>query len=170
MGYLSWALWHLGHPDLAVARGRDALDHAHALGHANSLGFTLVHVGVMLHSMRRDWGAVEEFAVSLKEVTEDHRLPFWQNLGQFFTHYAPMALGRTSFDGVNVGELLASTDDLPWRPYLMGLVAQSCIDTGRPEDAMRLVAEARTIIETGGAMLVRAGTGPIDRRISPRTS
>ena len=72
----------LGNIDEALEVGTESLDRARSLNHANTLAFSLWHIGLWLNSIIRDSEAVHRYGDEMLEVAHTHRLKFWIAFGQ----------------------------------------------------------------------------------------
>ncbi len=82
--YQSLAQWFLGYADKARELAQDALDRAKAVSHANTLAHVIAHVGVLLQSNLRNWGAAESSAQEVVALGREQTMPVWRIGGELF--------------------------------------------------------------------------------------
>jgi class 3 adenylate cyclase/DNA-binding winged helix-turn-helix (wHTH) protein/predicted ATPase len=70
---VAWALWWLGYPDQALARGHEAIALAQQLSHLYSLVFALQY-NAILHMWRREIALVKERAEAAMALMQQHGL------------------------------------------------------------------------------------------------
>jgi predicted ATPase len=118
LGYLSWALWHLGYPEQAVARGRSALALAEALAHPHTLAQVSNYLA-LTHFFCRDWPATLQQAEATIAISREHGFP--QTLG-----LAAILRGRATAESERIEDSIVQIEE--------GIVAHEAtgIGLGRP--------------------------------------
>src|SRR5262249_32200496 len=78
--YLSWALWFLGYPEVALADLGRALKEARAIGHAATLMYALAHTS-FTHLYCGDCAAASVEACELVALANDKGAVLWNAMG-----------------------------------------------------------------------------------------
>ncbi len=76
--YLSLALWQLGYSDQAAAHSRNAIRHARALQHVNTLGFALAFGGGCFSGLTRDVDVLGSTSTELLALSDNLGLTTWR--------------------------------------------------------------------------------------------
>ena len=143
----------LGNIDEAVAIGAEALTHARALNHANTLLYALWHIGVWLPSIIRDMEAVQRYGIEMLEIARSHRLLFWERMG--LPHVAVNQYGKTHVEAAAGGESAIHV----WRheynarmivPEILCRIGEAYLEDGNAAEARRVLSEARGLMEPDG--------------------
>ena len=138
-------LWMLGFPDRAAERASRSVTLAVDLGHPFTVAHALFHSG-FLHMWRREPEVVEDRAVRVLRVAEEHDLPVWKALGTCLLGVGNTGIGRTEEglaqirEGVDLYRGL-KTPPVFW-PLLLYVQAAAYARSGRPADALGLIEEA----------------------------
>jgi predicted ATPase len=157
IGALSWlanALFILGFPDQAMARGREALAEARALRHVPSLTVALVAAGCALSGLARDAEATREHAEELEALCA--RLPAFRNTARLYRGWALSVAEDGGASDEGVGRMQEALD--AYRaigvgtlvPQALGLQADAHRRAGRPERGLGLLDEALAFAERSG--------------------
>ena len=152
LSFLAWTLWALGYPEQAVRRNREAVSLARALASPFILARTLPYAAV-LHQMLREAPAVEvmaEAAVALAtEQGFSQRLAWATNLRGWAL--AQQGQGHEGVRQIRQGlAVFGSTGQMLWRPYFLGLLAQSHGAVAEIDQGLAVLDEALTISEQSG--------------------
>jgi predicted ATPase len=147
--YAAWVLWHLGYPDRALTRSREALGLGQHLHHPSGA----LMFGALLHHLRREGDLVLEHTEKLIELSGKHGFQFLLLNGSLIQGWARAEEGQVS-EGVE--QLCRSLEAfraggaellLPW--YL-AMLAEACVKAGRTEEASVALTEAlATAARTG---------------------
>jgi predicted ATPase/class 3 adenylate cyclase len=147
------ALWMLGFPDRAAERESRAVSLAIDLDHSLTLAYALFHSG-LLHLWRRDLGTVQDLAVRLLRVADEHELQIWKALGKFLLGAANTGLGAPEDglsqirEGLQLYQRL-NTPPVFW-PLLLYFQSGAYARAGRPAESLGIIDEA---IEIAGSEL-----------------
>jgi len=78
-----WAipLWHLGKVDKSLELERWALARMAGLQHANTIAYGTFYAGALSAMRRRDFEALQRYAVELQRLGSSHKLPQWLAFG-----------------------------------------------------------------------------------------
>ena len=152
--YLSWTLWHLGHSDRALESGKQAIDQAQALSHANTLGIAISHAGIMLQAFCRDWEQVKSHAESLISLAVEQDLMHWSAVAGVCQGWAICQQGNLA-DGIKAMQhglkALDSTGYARlWRPIFLSGLADALGQADRVEEGLSVLDEAETVTAENG--------------------
>ena len=148
---LALVLWHLGEPNEARQRSREALDQAQRLGHAYSRAFAHAWAA-RLHQSLGDAEEVRNHAGVVIELSTEKGF-FWITQGLFFLgaaevmgepgdeSIARMLEGLDAYRGV--GARLSTT-------YMIAQIADAHLRSGHREEALNLLDEALQESTRGG--------------------
>jgi tetratricopeptide (TPR) repeat protein len=151
----AFILWMLGYPDRALQRANDAVALATELEHPFTLAYGLFHSG-FLHLWRREPELVQDRAVALLHVLDDHDLQIWRALGTCLLGAANTGMGRFEEglaqirQGVNLYQGLR-TPPVFW-PLLLFVQAGAYARAGRAGEGLALIDEALEISGRGSGM------------------
>jgi len=144
LSYAGWTLWHLGYPDQAVERCKEAVASAQSLSHLNSLVlaeffFTIVRV------LRREPSIVQESAERLIAFSAEHGFGAWLVFGPTCRGWA-MAQQSRGKEGIEqMRQALAVTHaagaDIG-RSHTLCWLAEGYREDGRLGEALDTVKEA----------------------------
>jgi predicted ATPase len=144
LSYAAWTLWQLGYPDQALKRGNEALALSQALSHPFSLGFAGVFVSV-LRQYRREARAAQETAESVIALSAERGLGGFWAFATVLRGWAMAEQGRKEEGIAQLQEGLAASRAMGeevLRLYYLCLLAEACMDTGRPDDRLNALTEA----------------------------
>jgi predicted ATPase len=96
MSVLAMIDWMTGYPDRAFDRARAALEHARAVGHANSLGLAIGIGIITVYAMARDFAATEQTTAELSALTEKFELADYPILVGFHRGRGRLEMGDNS--------------------------------------------------------------------------
>jgi tetratricopeptide (TPR) repeat protein len=136
LGMCAWNLWHLGHPDRALARAREAAELAKRFQYKFGLGFS-ANVECIVHWLRGDFAAQERIAAGQIVIGESYGFPVWLALGKVYHGAARVALGDASavsevLEGLT---LAAQTRTRSGAPMMLAILAATHAAVGSLEDA-----------------------------------
>jgi hypothetical protein len=146
-------LWMLGFPDRAAERAGRAVTLAVDLGHPVTLAYALFHSG-FLHLWRREPEVVQDRAVRVLRVADEHDLPIWTALGRCLLGAANTGIGSTE-DGLaqirgGIEEYKGLKTPPVFWPLLLYVQAGAYARSGRPAEGLDIIDEA---IEIAGSEL-----------------
>ena len=137
-------LWQLGYPDQALHRGTEALALAQRLSHPYSLAFAEFFVG-LLRQNRREAREARENAEYMNALSAEHGLTEFFAYGTSLGGWEMAAQGRHEEGIALIQEGLAASHGRGQeliRPYLLCMLAEVCLETGRLDDALNALTEA----------------------------
>jgi len=135
-------LWMLGFPEQAIERANGAVDLARKLEQPYGLAYALFHAG-MLHYWLRMPERVEECAIAVLEIAEEHEYQVWEAVGTCLRGAALAGMGRLE-EGLALGHKgmdlyqVLNTPPVFWTLVLY-LQAETYHQAGRPEQGLSLV-------------------------------
>ena len=142
--FAAHTLWHLGYPDQALQRIREALRLAEDLGHRFSRALALDYAA-MLHQFRREAEIVQELGETAMTLCAEQGFAYylaWATImhgwalamkGQGEAGIARMRHGLTA---------MRATGAALRQPYYLELLAEACRHRGQAEVGLTLLAEA----------------------------
>jgi predicted ATPase len=145
-------LWHLGETDLALERSGQALTLAEELAHPYSKAYAL-GCASWFNLYLRDIQTAEHHAHNAVELSIEQGFIWWLIWGTILGGRAMADSGEASTSVAQMKEGIEG-----WRktgsaftiPYFLALLSEACAADGQTEDALNLVAEARTLVEKTG--------------------
>jgi class 3 adenylate cyclase/predicted ATPase len=156
--WLSWTQYVLGYPDHALARGREALADARALGHLPTLAYALVWNGI-LWQLRRQHGASQAASAELMSLAREQRFPLWEAAAMIVGGWAQAAAGNGEAGLAQLRCGLAgwrATGAEGWLPYYLGVAADTCWRVGQTDEALNLSLDALAKAENTAARWFKA--------------
>jgi predicted ATPase len=148
------ALWMLGHPDLAVARSREALALGARSGHPTSRALAL-YFAAMLRQYRREPPAVLENAEAMTAIGAEHGLSLWLANGRVMRGWALAEQGSWAEGIALLRQGLAdwaATGAGTHRTYFLGLLAEALGRAGQIGDALAVIDQALALTESTGTV------------------
>jgi class 3 adenylate cyclase/predicted ATPase len=144
VSYAAWTMWHLGYPNQALELGNEALALAEQLSHTDSLAFAMSVFGTVRRS-RREARAAQESAEALVALSTEHGFTVWLAGATILRGWAIAAQGRYDEGIRQIQEGLAAyraTGTELGRPYDLCLLAEACMEAGRLDDGLSVLADA----------------------------
>jgi predicted ATPase len=146
-------LWLLGAPDQALAGVHEALSAAQGLASPLSLAFALA-TAMVIHQYRREPRATGEQAAGLLALCTTYGPAQYVAMGTLFQGWVLAVQGPCEEALVqmrqSVAAFRATGAAMAWQPLLLTLLAEASAQVGQPEEGVRLLAEAQTVLETTG--------------------
>jgi predicted ATPase len=142
-------LWLLGYPEQALARVREALALAHTLAHPYSLAFAQCRAA-FVWQFRRDVPAVHAQAAAAVALATAQGFPQWTAMGTSLRGWALTMQGQGETGMAQVRQGLTAyraTGAALWVPYLCTVLADVADHLGHPDEGLRALAEAHTLVE-----------------------
>jgi TOMM system kinase/cyclase fusion protein len=147
--FAAMTLWLLGYPDQALARIHEALALGHELSHPVSLAFARCWAAMISHFCQ-DVPAVHEHAEAAIVLSTDQGVPLWAAMGTCLRGWALAMQGRGEEGMAQVRQGLAAwraTGAATFVPYFCTVLAEVSAHLGDPEDGLRVLDEAHTLVE-----------------------
>ncbi|WP_349606457.1 adenylate/guanylate cyclase domain-containing protein [Cupriavidus sp. DF5525] len=149
---LSWILWYLGLPDQSRARSKEALAIVRHAPDLFGLAFSLVFAAE-LHQRMGELELSLEYANAALELSREQGFPLYTARATILRGWALATQGNHE-EGIALihGGLRAheATGASLGRPSLLGLLADAYGMAGDPEAALRVLADALTLVRNTG--------------------
>jgi adenylate cyclase len=156
--HLACALWLLGYPDHARQRCQEALTWAQALSYPHSLAVALDFVA-LVHQLRRESDAVQQWTASVITLTTDQDLPFWLLGGMILRGWALAEQGQVAEGIAQIRQGLSAYQAMGSavaRSYFLALLAGAYRNGGQLREGLVTVAEALATVEDTGERFYEA--------------
>jgi predicted ATPase len=144
LSYAAWTLWQLGYPDQALKRVNEALVLAQALSQPFSVAWAEFVVGVLSQYERKACAAREAAEIAIA-LSAEHGLTDFFAYATIMRGWAMAEQGHNEAGIAQIHEGLAAirtTGAELARPYFLSLLAEVCMETGRPDDGLGALREA----------------------------
>ena len=143
------ALFALGYPDQALDKVREALALGREIIHANSLALT-TWFSALLHFYRREPEEAQEQVETVINLTTEHGIQFWLELGLILRGYALIAQGDleagiAEFHRGRTAHQTAGTAE--GDSCFLALLAEGYWKNGQVEEGLSVLAEALDFVE-----------------------
>ncbi len=159
-------LWHLGYPDQALKRSREAIALGEEQAHPFSLAFALCY-SAMMHQYRREPQAVTELADAAIKLSTEQGFVFWLAQASFLKGWALVEQCPEPVEGQGqtAGGITQMRQGLAdWRAtgteflvgYTTGLLAEAYGTMGQVEEGLALLEEAFAMVYEKGQGLYEA--------------
>jgi len=148
----AFLLWMLGSPDRALERADAAVALAVELEHPFTMAYALFHSG-FLHLWRREPELVQQRAVGVLDVVEDHDFPIWRAVGTCLLGAATTAMDRHDEGLAQIRQGMdlyhgLKTPPVFW-PLLLYVQSGACARAGRAAEGLVLIDDALDIAGGG---------------------
>jgi len=150
--FTAWALWHLGHPDRALARMREALRLADEIAHPPSLVLARYFAAV-LHQLRGEVGLARAEADAAVDLSNEHGFAFYAGNASMQRGWAIVMQGDGQAGLAEMQRGLsayAATGAVVHQSYLLARLAEAQGRLGHVEAALATVTEALELVEKNG--------------------
>jgi predicted ATPase len=148
--YAAMTLWLLGSPDQAVQKSQDALVSAQGLSNPYSLALTLTCAAVV-RQFRGEAQVVRELAEAVGRLsTTERRFPMYSAFATMLCGWAAAVLGQEQEGILQMREALAASTGASWRPYWLGILANTYIQAGQMEEAREVLVDASEVMARRG--------------------
>ena len=152
LAFTAWTLWCLGYPAQALRRIQEALALAQELAHPYSLAGAQAWAAT-LHYRRREAAAVQAQAEALLTLATAEGFVHFVGMGACWRGWALAMQGQDAAGLAQLRQGIAAVLDAGHtqsRPLCLILLAEAMGQVGQVEDGLRLLAEARTVLEANG--------------------
>jgi predicted ATPase len=152
------ALWHLGYPDQALRRIREALTLAYEVAHPFSLAYAL-HFAAVLHYFRRETRQTQEQAEATITLSTKQGYALFVARGTILRGWSLAAQGQGEAGIAQMLQGLAAyrvTGAGLWRPYFLALLAEAYGKGGQAGEGLRVLAEALDVLDKNGERFYEA--------------
>jgi len=145
-------LWHLGYPDQALQRSREALILAQELTYPFSLVWAL-NITAAIHQYRREGHPAQERAEAVMARSTAQGFPYWLALGTIWWGSALAEQGRMEegIEQMRQGQAAyQATGAKLGQSQHLALLAEACGKGGHAEEGLKLLAEALEVVHEIG--------------------
>jgi predicted ATPase/DNA-binding winged helix-turn-helix (wHTH) protein len=150
--YSSHVLWHLGYPEQALARSREALSRAQRLAHVFSQALALSYAA-MLHQFCGDWRSASARAEAAMALCTEKGFAYYLAWGTIMQGWALVVQAQRE-DGITQMHqgltALQATGAKRALPYYLTLLAEAYEKAGQPGEGLRVLAEACAEVQNTG--------------------
>jgi predicted ATPase len=143
-------LWILGYPDQALRRSHEACRLAEDLAHPLTLAYAFTHLAIF-HQFRRDREEACRHAEAATRVSREQGFPFWLGMGLILQGWARATRPQPAEQIASMHEGMAiyrATGAALYLPYFLTLLAETSGEASQPDAGLRLLDEARTVIDS----------------------
>jgi predicted ATPase len=149
LSYAGWTLWHLGYPDQALEKSKEAISTAHATSDPNSLAGA-EFFSTIVRLLRREHSLALEGAEDVMALSTERGLGAWLLFAPLHHGWAKLQLGHLEEGFEQIRQITAVIDaagaHIGW-PGTLSLLAEGYSASGRIEDALATIAEALAAVE-----------------------
>jgi DNA-binding SARP family transcriptional activator/predicted ATPase len=144
------ALWLQGYPERALARGREAIRMADALGQPFNQALVATYQAMLLQLCAPEAEAGAQAAEALA-ITTEYKSPYYRAWAAILSSYA---LACAQPDASSIARLRAAIDAFKAGgarlrlPYYLGLLASASARAGRADDGLAAIDEAMSAART----------------------
>jgi predicted ATPase len=148
----AWALWSLGHPDLALNTAREAAALAAKLRHPETVCFA-TFFNAWVHQLRREPEETLQYAADTIDLANKNGLAQWTAFGSSLYGWALAEQGQIT-EGIQQMRRTLDTysaigSDIS-RPHFLGLLAEALIKNAQDDEAQLVLSDALVLVtETG---------------------
>jgi predicted ATPase len=150
--FAAWALWFTGRPDEAVERIEEALTLARELSEPTGLAHAALFASG-LYQLRRDSQMAQYYSEAVIDISREHGLALYGAMATIQQGWAQSKQGgaREAIDQIREGlAALDATGTFLVRPHFLALLAEVLAKVGQIEEALSLLDEAMTMVNSKG--------------------
>jgi predicted ATPase len=150
--FAAWALWFTGRPDEAVERIEEALTLARELSEPTGLAHAALFASG-LYQLRRDSQLAQYYSEAVIDISREHGLALYGAMATIQQGWAQSKQGgaREAIDQIREGlAALDATGTFLVRPHFLALLAEVLAKVGQIEEALSLLDEAMTMVNSKG--------------------
>ena len=152
LSFSARVLWTLGYSDQARQRSQEALTLAHELAHPLTSVVTAC-IAALLHITRGEVHAAQERAEAAMALSVERGFIHWEAQAIALRGWALAQQGRGEESVAQIRQGLAAYQETGAqlaRPLLLGLLAETYRNTGRPEEGLTVATEAFALAQHTG--------------------
>ena len=148
----AWAshpLWHIGFPDRALAKSREAVKLAEDLAHPFSMAIALDYAAI-LHQFRREAELAYQRAEAAIIVCTEHKYAYYLGWARIIKGWALADFGNHKEGRTEIQQGLETLRDTGARrslPYYLSLLAESYGKNGQVKKGLQVLSEAFLEVE-----------------------
>ncbi|MGB7948914.1 MAG: hypothetical protein WCH75_14610, partial [Candidatus Binatia bacterium] len=139
--HAAMVLWHLGYPDQALQRSREAMSRAEALSQPFSLAQSWFW-SAYLHQLRGEPRAVQRLTAAAMKLAKERGFPRFVNLGTALRGWLSVKHGHVEEGIEQLSRALASLTFNPEQQETVALLAEGYGKAGRAADGFRVLEKA----------------------------
>jgi TOMM system kinase/cyclase fusion protein len=150
--YAAWTFWALGYPDQGLAQRQHAVTLAQQLAHPFSLGFAL-NWAARFHQFRREGSAAQQCADASLHLATEQGFPLYAARGAMVRGWARVQQGQPEAGMAQMHQSLHALGGIGHelaRLWALALLAEGHGAMGQPEAGLTVLAEALSLVESGG--------------------
>lgn len=144
MVWSSHPLWHIGFPEQALTKSREAVKLAEEFAHPFSLALALDYAAIF-HQFRREAEPAQQRAEAAINICKEHKFSYYLGWATIIKGWAIAELGDCE-DGINEIkqglEILRDTGAKRSLPYYLSLLAMVYFKDGRSEKGLQIISDA----------------------------
>ena len=148
----AWALWSLGHPDLALTTAREAAALAAKLRHPETVCFA-TFFNAWVHQLRREPEETLKYAGDTIELANKNGIAQWSAFGSSLHGWAMAEQGKINEGIQQMRQTLDTYSAIGSeisRPHFLGLLAEALMKNEQVDEAERVLSHALIVVtETG---------------------
>jgi predicted ATPase len=150
--FTAHALWHLGYPQQALMKSREALALAHEVSHPISLAVALTYTAT-LHAFRREAHAAHDQVEKAVAICTEHGFAYYLAWAVIIQGWILSARGQLEEGMAQIHQgltALRATGAGVRCPYYLGQLADACRKAGQTKEGLSRVDEALALVHTTG--------------------
>ena len=147
--YASYALWHLGYADQALARVRQAVALARELAQPHAQVRTLYSLA-LVHQLRREAATAHLEAEAAVQLSMDLGFPLYEAWGRAVDGWALVVQSQRKEGVRQMDQGLLATEAIGvelYRPYFLARLAEAHAFLGQIESGLRVLRKALEVVE-----------------------
>jgi predicted ATPase len=154
LGGLALSLWHLGYPDQAYQKAREALTLARELSHPFTLAYALFFVATV-HGYRGEHALVHPPNEEMLALSLEHGFPVFVAGGTIVRSLMLLAQGKIGIaEGIaqirQTMDAYRATGAVSGHPMLLAVLAELQVGAGQVEEALASLSEAQATVDRTG--------------------
>ena len=150
--WISWLLWVHGYPDQARTKSHQACTLAQELAHPYSQAIALASAAVC-YILCRETRSVHERAEAAVTITQEWGIPMWLAASTFCRGWAQAVQGQDATGIAQMRQGLVNWQTLGLalvEPYWLTLLAEAYGQVRQPEEGLRVLSEALSVLNSNG--------------------
>jgi len=154
LGFLAFSLWHLGYPDQALGKAREALALARELSHPFTLAYGLFFVAAA-HGYRGEHALAHQPNEEMLALSLEHGFPVFVGAGMLVRSLMLLAQGKIELaEGIaqirHMMDAYRATGAGSGHPMLLAVMAELLMGAGQVEEGLASLSEAQAIVDRTG--------------------
>jgi DNA-binding winged helix-turn-helix (wHTH) protein/predicted ATPase len=150
--FAAWSLWFTGRPAQSLERIEEALALARELSEPTGLAHAALFASVV-YQLRRDFLMAQYYAESVIDISREHGLALYGAMATIMQGWAESKQdgARETIDQIRESlAVLDATGTFLVRPHFLALLAEVLAKVGQTEEALILLDEAMTMVNSKG--------------------